>query len=299
VPPEELVGKPLAGILGTQEDGVNWGEQPPSGVCTFELEQHWIECTFGILRREQGGRVMAVLRESTERLQDHMRSLERKNRQLDQFAYAASHDLKAPLRAIANLSAWIREDIGDDLSAESGQHLALLQDRVQRLERLISGLHAYASAGQGAQEVEDVEVCELIDEILSDADPAGIFARWVDCRVKTVHAHRTLVWQVLANLVNNAVRHHHDPLQGWIAVGCEALPDGFLLSVADNGPGIDPAQQDRIFDIFHTLRPKDETGGLGLGLALVKRIVDDIGGDIRLESEPGVGSRFTIHWPVG
>ncbi len=254
--------------------------------------------------------VIATLRESTEQLKHHAAELERRNLELDQFAYAASHDLKAPLRSIASLTEWLEEDVAGKLSAESTRHLALVRNRVRRMHALIEGIHQYATATRPSAPDERVDVRALVQDIVDEHNHGVRFSVTIGV-LPTLITDRTRLWQVFANLIANAIKHHHRP-SGNLAVAAEpVLRDGttawWRFSVSDDGPGIAPEHHAKIFVIFQTLSERsaeraagsNEAGlGLGLGLALVRKIVGDHGGVVEVRSAPGAGATFTFTWPA-
>ncbi len=261
-----------------------------------------VEISLAEVRGESSLCFVAALRDIRDRrrqeeaLRAHMAALERRNRELDHFAYVASHDLKAPLRAIANLASWIEEDLEDRLEGETRRQLELLRGRVQRMEALIDGLLAYSRAGRSAVQPEAVSVEALLAEVVDSLDPpAGMRIEGGD--LPTLVTDRLRLSQVLANLVGNAIKYHHDPHHGRVEVSAEDLGDRFRFTVADDGSGIDPRFHERIFQIFQTLQPRDSLESTGIGLALVKKIVEELGGEIELDSAPGEGARFQFTWP--
>jgi len=243
-----------------------------------------------------GGRTIAIMRESTEQLQRYARSLEQRNQELDQFAYVASHDLKAPLRAIANLSTWLQEELaGDGDARQVPDLLRLLHARVRRFEALIEGIHQYAIAGRPAIGTESVDVGQLLREIVDEHHPDARFTVTLPADAPTLRTDRTRLWQVFTNLVGNAIKHHQSG-PGRIAIAWADRGDQVAFSVSDDGPGIAPEFHEKIFVIFQTLEPKDARESLGLGLALVRKIVKEQGGDITVESVPGQGATFQFTW---
>jgi signal transduction histidine kinase len=222
--------------------------------------------------------------------------LESRNSDLLQFAYVTSHDLRAPLRGIANLSAWIEEDVGDKVSERSRHHLRLLRGRVQRLEDLIQGVLEYSRAGRTADEPVDVDIASVTREVLDMlAPPASVEIR-VDPNLPTLRAVRVPLHQVLMNLVSNAIKHNDKP-RPKIEIGAEPTPDGWELYVRDNGPGIAPKHQSQIWGLFQTLVSRDKCESTGIGLALVRKIVEAHGGRVWVESVPGQGATFRFTWP--
>ncbi len=232
--------------------------------------------------------------EERERL---IRDLETSNRELDQFAYVASHDLKAPLRGIANLSEWMEEDLGTRLNGEARKHMDLLRGRVHRMEGLIDGILQYSRAGRVRDAAETVDTGALLAEVVDLlAPPAGVEIRVME-GMPVVLAERLPLQQVFMNLVGNAVKYgaaEHPRIT--VSAEADAL-DGWVFAVSDNGPGIAPAYHERIFGIFQTLQPRDAVEGTGIGLSLVRKIVESRGGRVWVESAEGAGATFRFHWP--
>lgn len=222
--------------------------------------------------------------------------LEQRNQELDQFAYVASHDLKAPLRAIANLSEWIEEDLTGQLPEENQRQLKLLRSRVRRMEDMINGLLSYSRVGRSDRLVETVDVAHLLADVIDSIAPPSSFRFELPTHLPTLTTQRIALHQVLANLIGNAIKHH-DRDDGTITIAVEMTRTGYEFTVTDDGPGIDPRYHDKVFAIFQTLKARDELESTGIGLAIVKKIVEAQGGTIHLESEPGNGSRFKFTWP--
>lgn len=237
----------------------------------------------------------ADLRERTAQLARATATLAERNRELDQFAYITSHDLKAPLRGIANLSQWIEEDLGDRITPEIQNHLELLRGRVNRMEKLISGILHYSRVGRTRGSLEDVEIGELLAEIIDLIAPPERVTINLPASLPTIHTERVLLHQVFANLIGNAIKHHSGG-EIIITIGWSQDKQRHTFVVSDNGPGIAPQYHDRIFGIFQTLAPRDVVEGSGLGLALVKKIVEHQGGRIWIESQEGAGATFYFTW---
>jgi signal transduction histidine kinase len=225
--------------------------------------------------------------------------LERSNRDLDQFAYAVSHDLRAPLRAIRNLSAWIDEDLSGVLTGDSRQHMDLLRKRVERMDRLIAGILEYSRVGRTRVSSSEVDVGRLIRDVVDDLAPPASFSIVIGEGMPTLVTESVRLAQVFANLIGNAIKHH-DREDGRIEISCENDAQGgvYSFTVADDGPGIAPEHHEKIFLMFQTLQPRDVHDTTGLGLALVKRIVEDHGGDLQVVSQPGQGAAFRFSWPM-
>lgn len=222
--------------------------------------------------------------------------LAKRNQELDKFAYVASHDLKAPLRAIASLSEWIEEDLSDQLPEENKHQMHLLRGRVHRLEALINGLLEYSRIGRTQIKVEQINLSELLTDVIDLLDPPSTFQINFALEISTLYGKRVLLSQVFANLISNAIKHHPRS-EGHIQISARELGNCYEFAVADDGQGIEPAYHDRIFVIFQTLEARDKAENTGMGLAIVKKIVEDEGGKISVDSEIGKGATFCFTWP--
>jgi PAS domain S-box-containing protein len=220
-----------------------------------------------------------------------------RNQELDQFAHIVSHDLKAPLRAIANLSQWIEDDLADQVPPETQQNLILLRSRVNRMEALINGLLAYARVSHQDSPNETFSLNELLYEILSSLDIPPEFTIQLPPERLILTTNRLLLSQVFTNLISNAIKHHDRP-PGHIQITAQPLDhkEGYEFTVSDDGPGIAPKDHDRVFDIFQILASRDRKESTGIGLAIVKKVVERTGGEIHLDSQLGQGSSFRFTW---
>ncbi len=224
------------------------------------------------------------------------RVLEQSNRDLEAFAYIASHDLKAPLRSITHLADWIAEDMAEKASPLALDYLETLKNRAIRLQGLLEGLLDYSQISSDTSDVEAIEIDELIDEILAAAPPPPGFTVTCltpDARLRT---RRTPLRVVLDNLIANAYRHH-DRYAGTVTISVHPIDGGAEFRVTDDGPGIKPRFHARIFEIFRTLASRDVVDSTGLGLAIVKKMVEVHGGQVRIESTPPRrGASFIFTW---
>jgi PAS domain S-box-containing protein len=219
-------------------------------------------------------------------------------RQLDQFAYVASHDLKAPLRGIASLAEWIREDVGERLSGESAGHMRLLQGRVQRMQALIDGILAYSRAGRVLTKPEPVNTGALVAEIVELLAVSPDVTIDVAPLMPVLEAERIPLQQIFMNLIGNAVKYAQaERPDVVITVTWFDRGDAYEFAIADNGPGIPPEYHDRIWGMFQTLAPRDTVEGTGIGLSVVKKIVESRGGHVSVQSSPGNGATFRFSWP--
>lgn len=309
----------------TYEDGRV--ERSTFFVRAFPLKENYLGVVFEdiTLRKQKEDDLLTVNKLLTET----MSVLEHRNQELDQFAYVASHDLKAPLRAIASLAAWIEEDLGSTLPAENKEQFELLKSRVGRMEGLINGLLAYSRIGRVAQQCEQVDVGTLLSEIAESLLPnranrgmttggmttGGISADSVTADSVTADdvttggmtidiapnmpvlcTQKIPLVQIFQNLISNAIKHHDRP-DGQIKISVNALKDVYEFVISDDGPGIEEIYHDKIFAIFQTLKARDDHESTGIGLSIVRKILIEVGGSIAVESNPGEGTTFRFTWP--
>ncbi|MFT7623899.1 MAG: PAS domain S-box-containing protein [Myxococcota bacterium] len=232
------------------------------------------------------------------RIAETTAELKRSNTELEQFAYVVSHDLKAPLRAIDNLSQWIQEDIGDALDEETEQRLTLLRSRVKRMENLLNSLLQYSRAGRAGAEPKRVKLNNMLDEIRELLAPQPGFAVIAEGPMPWVTVVRAPLQQVLLNLVSNGLKHH-DREEGEVRVSCRDDDTHWVFRVVDDGPGIPARFHERVFEIFQTLQSRDRVEGSGMGLAIVAKVVETFGGSISLESDGVRGTTFEFTWAKG
>jgi PAS domain S-box-containing protein len=240
------------------------------------------------------GLFYAIGRDITDRKQVQA-TLEERNRDLDSFTHTVSHDLKAPLRAIANLSQWIEDDLEGALTEDNQQQMSLLRSRVSRMEGLISGLLEYARVGKTESKIESVVVGQLLAETINSIAPPPTFL--IDIApMPTFNTKRLLLSQVFANLIGNGILHH-DRADGSIQVSVRERGKFYEFAIADDGLGIAPEDHDRIFEIFQSRNPQKHPDSSGVGLAIVKKIVEAEAGTIWLESKINQGTTFYFTWP--
>jgi two-component system, LuxR family, sensor kinase FixL len=235
-------------------------------------------------------------RQAAEEQKHLMHELERANKDLEDFAYITSHDLKAPLRAIGSLTEWIQTDNHEKLNDEGKQYLKLLRNRVHRMNELIDGILGYSRVGRAKGKNEKVNINTLIKEVLELIHVPSDIKVTVQEGLPVLMTQKTYPMQVFENLINNAIKYC-DKENGSVVVGVEELPRFWKFYVKDNGMGINPRYHERIFEIFQTLKSRDEVEGTGIGLTIVKKIVTHQGGEIWVESEPEKGSTFFFTWP--
>lgn len=223
------------------------------------------------------------------------RSLQSMNTELEEFAFVASHDLKAPLRAVENLASWIAEDAAGQLDEENRDRLRLMRERIVRMGKLIEGLLAYARLGRAAApQREHVALLPLLRELVGDlAVPAG-FQVALQEPLPTLYSDPLHLRQIFQNLIGNAIHHHDRPGEGHVWVRAHDGGDTWCLEVADDGPGIQAGERERVFKMFAT---SDSGGHTGIGLAVVRKIILASGGQIEVTDNAPRGALFRIHWP--
>lgn len=222
--------------------------------------------------------------------------LAKSNSDLDQFAYVASHDLKAPLRGIANLSEWLEEDLADAMTDKAREQLRLLRGRVHRMEGLIEGILEYSRAGRSSEADEPVDTRALVEDTVELMAPSHDVTITIAPDLPTVMTPKIFLQQIFINLVGNALKHaRRDGAK--VEIGASEVGKNWEFFVRDNGPGIEPKFHDRIFGIFQTLASRDKVEGTGIGLAVVKKLVESRGGRIWVESALGAGATFRFTLP--
>jgi PAS domain S-box-containing protein len=243
------------------------------------------------------GIIDVTARFEAERSQKQMRELERSNSDLEEFAYAASHDLKAPLRAISHLVQWIGDDIAATASPDTLENLRLLRGRATRLQMLLDGLLAYSRVGRQVQSaIETVDISEVVRDVATMLAPPPGFVVIYQGTTDLIRTERLAIQMVLENLIGNGLKHH-DRAEGCITVDARRADGAMEFRVTDDGPGIDPRFHDRVFVIFQTLASRDDVESSGIGLAIVKKKVLAHGGRVWIESAPPArGTTFAFTW---
>ena len=237
-------------------------------------------------------------REQTEeRLAQLIEELETSNKELRDFAYVVSHDLKAPLRAIKTLADWLTTDYGDKIGQAGKEQIDLLSSRVARMHNLIDGVLQYSRVGRIKEKPMEVNLNKLVPEVIETIGPAENIEIDIDDELPTILFEQTRITQVFQNLLSNAIKYIDKP-KGKIKIGCTEENGYWKFAVADNGMGIAEKNFEKIFQIFQTLGPRDELESTGVGLTIVKKIVETYNGKIWVESEVDRGSTFFFTLPI-
>jgi len=237
-----------------------------------------------------------VLEKLNTYLKSTVRELRRTNKELQEFAYITAHDLKTPLRGIGTLTEWLSTDYADKFDEQGQKHVKMLVERAKRADKLVDSILQYSSAGHLREEQEQVDLNTVLPEIIHEIDPPENIEITVENKLPVLTCEKSHIRQVFQNLLSNAVKHM-DKEKGQIKVGCIEEEGFWKFSIADNGPGIDEKYFKKIFKIFQTLSPSDETESTGIGLSIAKKIVKMNAGRIWVESNPGEGSTFFFTLP--
>jgi two-component system sensor kinase FixL len=264
-----------------------------AGMVTINQTEYLLGVFRDITERKKAEQRQAQLIQELERTNQEVENV---NQELKDFAYIVSHDLKAPLRGIKTLVDWITADCADKLNGDSRQQINLLTSRVSRMHNLIDGILQYSRVGRVKEEKVVVNLNELAAEAIDMVAPPENITITIENELPTIVFEPTRIMQVFQNLLSNAVKYMDKP-KGQIKVNC-VEEDGFWkFSIADNGPGIEEKNFERIFKIFQTLTPRDEFESTGIGLTITKKIVELYNGKIWVESKPGHGSTFFFTLP--
>jgi PAS domain S-box-containing protein len=294
-----LFGGELIGVLGVQE-------RHPSKHTFSDSDTHFLSL-FG--SQAAGALYSAYLfdkirRNAVElekRVDERTKELQLKNKELETFTYTVSHDLKAPLRGISGYSTLLMEDHEDQLDEEGKRYLTNLVKSTERMNLLIEDLLAYSRTERREIKLTDIHLEEMIDKLLiehhADIEKRNIIiSKELVCPI--LFSDREALIQALRNLIDNAIKFTNDRPDPKIVIRSEQLDDHCLITVEDNGVGFDMQYQDKIFEIFQRLHLSEDYPGTGVGLALVRKAVDRLGGKVWAVSEPGIGSTFYLELPL-
>ena len=217
------------------------------------------------------------------------------NKQLEEYVYIVSHDLKAPLRGLSSLSQFIEDELGTEATTEAKDLLAMMKSRTDRMQQMIDGILHYSRMSNYVGEKEEVNVNYLINNIIDlISPPENVRIEYPD-QLPVLETERIKIHEVLQNLLLNSIKHN-DKSDIRIKISVRDLGEWFEFSVIDNGKGIKLEHQERVFGLFQTLMPKDRSEGTGLGLTIVKKLVEQQSGKVTVKSEFGKGSTFSFTW---
>lgn len=244
---------------------------------------------------DEFGQLSKSLNHMANVLSENITQLKRKNEELDQFAHIVSHDLKSPLRGIGNVISWIEEDHSAEVTPKIDEYLQLIKGRVLRAENLIQGILSYARIGKEEIEKEIVDTKELLEEVLESIEQKQGIRISISKDMPVLHTEKIPLFQVFSNLVGNAIKYHNKDA-GEVKIYHTEQRTHYEFFIEDNGPGISTKYHEKIFMIFQTLKERDNFESTGVGLAIVRKILQAKGETIRVSSEEGKGSIFSFTW---
>ncbi|QGZ42880.1 PAS domain S-box protein [Pseudoduganella flava] len=291
----------LAHYLGTGEQRIIGKGREVHGLrrdgSVFPMELAVAEMRIGERRMFTGlVRDITARKAAEDEVRRLLQELTGANEELTSFAYVVSHDLKAPLRGIGSLADWIATDYADKFNDEGREHMRLLINRVHRMGALIDGILQYSRVGRVRETRVPVDLNKVLAEAVDLLAPStGVTVR-VAPGMPTIVTEPTRIGQVFHNLISNAIKHMDKP-DGHVDVTWADEGAQWRFAVTDNGPGIEARHFERIFQLFQTLAPRDRVESTGVGLALVKKIVEMYGGTVTVQSEPGAGATFSFTLP--
>lgn len=240
------------------------------------------------------------LKEKIRRLEFLNRQLENSNKELEQYAYVASHDLQEPLRVVSNLLQRLKMKHTDQLDEKGTKYIDLAVENAGRMRLFVLDLLEFARVGKSNEPVRKTVVNEVMADVTRDLhsslQESGARISYSDLPV--IFAQRTLLRQVLSNLISNSIKYRRTDIPPVISVSCDRMQDHWCFVVDDNGIGIEEEYFERIFEVFQRLHGDEEYPGTGIGLAISKKIVEHWGGRIWLDSSPGKGSSFYFTIPA-
>ncbi|MGC1211827.1 MAG: ATP-binding protein, partial [Micromonospora sp.] len=231
-------------------------------------------------------------------LQKQAEELTRSNRDLEQFAYVASHDLQEPLRKVASFCQLLQRRYAGQLDERADQYIAFAVDGAQRMQRLINDLLAFSRIGRLTTGFAEVDLNKVMGDVAGQTEAARQYAdaELIWDQLPVIRGEEPLLTNLLANLVSNSIKFRRPDVPPRVHVSARLVDDEWEISCRDNGIGIEPEFADKIFVIFQRLHSKDAYPGTGIGLAIVKKIVEYHGGHVWVDTAGGEGTtiRFTL-----
>lgn len=266
-----------------------------------------VEISLSPLRLEGETLIISIVRDITgrKRAEQHLRALaadlERSNRELEQFAYVASHDLQEPLRMVASYTQLLARRYGDKLDDDADEFIAFAVDGALRMQELINDLLTYSRVGSRALELTSVDMGQVVDRVVADLSLAieEADASVTHAGLPIVRGDALQMQQLMQNLIANGIKFRRPGVPPCVHVSAERDGNTWTFSVTDNGIGIEPQYRDRIFVLFQRLHSRAEYPGTGIGLAICKKIVERHGGTLEVRSEQESGTTFEFTLPAG
>ena len=295
-----------------EEKTIDWHKAGSLGVLNLEFRVRradgryiWVEDHMIKVRNNGDSHLAGVLinitehKTNEEKLKQLADKLSQSNKELEQFAYVASHDLQEPLRMVASYIQLLQRRYKGNLTAEADEFINYAVDGVVRMKTLINDLLVYSRVNTKESPLEDVDLNKLVEQNRKNL-AAAIEETGAEINAEnlpTVRANQLQMNQLFQNLISNAIKFRKPDTKPVVNISAKHEGNEWLFTVSDNGIGIDKEFSDKIFVIFQRLHNSSEYPGTGIGLAICKRIVEKLGGHLWVESEPGMGSTFTFTIP--
>ncbi len=310
---EELIGKRMDVLYADENQRLIFIDalKKESNLNDYEInlrgkDGEKIPCTITakVVMDDHGlpSRIVGSIRNIKERkaaqlgLMQTLKELQVANKDLTDFAYITSHDLKSPLRAINTLANWVMMDNADRLSDEGKEQMNLLIGRTERMHHLIEAIFEYTNVINIEAEKVEIDMDQLLQKVVKKLEVPDNIALEIPEGLPHVVFENTRMEQIFENLIENSIRFM-DKDKGHISVEIDDVDDKWEFSVKDNGPGIEKKYHDKVFEIFQTLNTRDTVESAGIGLAIVKKIITKYGGEIKIESTPGSGTTILFKIP--
>ncbi len=297
---EKLVSARTAELMGAKQQLEKENGKRKRVQKLLELQARALQSqrTAALNMMEDAQEAKSKSEQAEQRLSTQAEELLRSNRDLEQFAYVASHDLQEPLRTVVSFATLLEKRNSDRLNGDSKEYLQFMVSGALRMQSLIQDLLAYSKVARGELHKEPIDLREIVKTVLKNLDAA---VKESGCQVRvdplpTLQVNRGQMQQLFQNLISNAIKYRaHNPPA--VRISSIRSREGFLITVEDNGLGIEAKHFERVFIIFQRLHTDSDNKGTGIGLAVCKKIVERHGGKIWVESEPGKGSRFRFILP--
>ncbi|HEY4374964.1 MAG TPA: PAS domain S-box protein [Burkholderiales bacterium] len=250
-----------------------------------------------IADRKRHEREILALNQSLEaRVEERTRELAAANRELESYSYMVAHDLRAPLRAISGFSGMLQEALSGSLTADQARFLEVICGNVERMNRLIDGLLQFSRSARGTLNLYQVDTRALIDAMVLEL-PGREGAQFDIGPLPQLHADPVLLRQIFANLLDNALKYSRGRESPCVRISAQARERDDVICIADNGVGFEPAYAHKLFGVFQRLHAQSEFEGTGVGLAIVRKVVERHGGEVWAEGAVGEGARFYFSLP--
>jgi PAS domain S-box-containing protein len=251
----------------------------------------------GLQRTVLSIRNITKQKEAEQVVREYYKVLEKTNKELEQLSYITSHDLKAPLRSIGSLIMMMKEDMesGEATSKDIDNYFNLMTKRTNRMYSLINGILEYSSIGRGKEDVGLIVLDQLLNEVIETVIPEN-FEIIKQVNFPSIHFNKIQLYQVFQNLISNTVKYNDKPV-GKIELSWKDEGDKYYFEIKDNGPGIDPKYHVKVFEVFQMLQARDKVESTGIGLSIVKKIIERANGSITINSNVEEGVAFCFELP--